>query len=100
MHILEAGVSMQPGPIPSERFWASLLEMLPAASRNASLRYTYRHFGVSRLPTWCGRVFQMHYQVVVTRAGLGFTRAVSIFIAFHCADYLCVTLLASVALPR
>ena len=66
MLILEAGVSMQPGPIPSERFWASLLDMLPAASRNASLRYTYRHFGVSRLPTWCGRVFQMHYQVVVT----------------------------------
>ena len=36
MHILEAGVSMQTGTIPSERFWASLLEMLPPATRNVS----------------------------------------------------------------
>ena len=67
MHILEAGVPMQTGTIPTERFWASLLEMLPPGARNVSrqwfeilllvcfLRYTYRHFGAGRLPTWCER---------------------------------------------
>ena len=36
MHILEAGVPMQTGTIPAERFWAALLEMLPAKTRNVS----------------------------------------------------------------
>ena len=65
MHILEAGVPMQTGTIPTERFWAALLEMLPEKLRNVSqewfemllhlsyLRCTYRHFGSRGLPTWC-----------------------------------------------
>ena len=67
MSILEAGVPMQTGTIPAERFWSSLLEMLPDSTKNVSLewfeillhlcylRYTYHHFGSRRLPTWCER---------------------------------------------
>ena len=58
---------MQSGTIPAERFWAGLLEMLPASSHNVSLEWfeillalcylrdTYRHFGCRRLPSWCER---------------------------------------------
>ena len=65
MRILEAGASMQTGTIPAERFWASLLSMLPESTKNVSLewfeillqlfylRCTYRHFGSRGLPTWC-----------------------------------------------
>ena len=67
MGIIEAGVPMQSGTIPAERFWAGLLEMLPASSHNVSLEWfeillalcylrdTYRHFGCRRLPSWCER---------------------------------------------
>ena len=56
---------MQTDTIAAERCLASLLEMLPVATRNVSLewfeiflqlcylRYTYRHFGSRHLPTWC-----------------------------------------------
>ena len=39
MHILEAGVPMQTDTIASERFWASLLEMLPLATRKLPALY-------------------------------------------------------------
>ena len=57
---------MQTHTIAAERCLASLLEVLPVATRNVSLewfeiflllyylRHTYHHFGSRHLPTWCG----------------------------------------------
>lgn len=65
MDILRAGVPLQTGTLPCERYWNSLTEMLPQGARSASLRWftllsqiacllhNYRHYNSSFLPAWC-----------------------------------------------
>ena len=59
-----AGIEVQSGTLPTERLWASLLEMLPPTSRTVSprwfsllsklafLRFNFRHWHQNFCPTW------------------------------------------------
>ena len=65
MALVAANIPVQSGTIPVERYWASLLEMLPDQARHMSelwfhilsmvsfLRFNIRHFRAGSLPTWC-----------------------------------------------
>ena len=65
MEILQAGIPLQTGTLPCERFWNSLTQMLPSGARNIRLRWfkllcqiaflqhNYRHYNASFLPAWC-----------------------------------------------
>ena len=62
----EAQIPLQTGTVSVERYWASLLEMLPDGARSmaeawfhmlsmvAFLRHNIRHFRCGSLPSWCG----------------------------------------------
>ena len=67
MHIRGAGIPLQTGTNPCERFWSRLIGMMPPQSRNISLRWfrvlaslaflkhNYTHYNSSFLPSWCRR---------------------------------------------
>ena len=65
LSLREAGIGYQTGTVSVERYWASAVDMFPSAGRCLSkewfelwadlsyMRYNYRHFNHSGLPSWC-----------------------------------------------
>ena len=78
-HLIEAGVPMQSGTVPVERFWNYLKTILPAGARKMSLewftvlmsvvflRYNHNHFSKGACPTWARRdsLLAHHLEVLV-----------------------------------